>query len=158
MKLRDLPLVLTLLVAMTSHISAADPRVSVGQLRCTVEPLPAGSKALKRDVSCVFKPLAGATASFAGTIKRTSGPALMDANIVFVWTVFAPEAEFAPQSLAGRYLSSLTDGNSLSAAKVGSLIGRSTIPVELRAVTSAATAGNAERTIVIELDLQATRA
>ncbi len=140
-----------------------EPIANAGRLTCTVEALPEGIKSAERDVSCRFQPLTGAPASYSGEIKRTSGPALVDANLVLAWTVVAPTPDIAPKSLSGRYLSSLTAAKSPSAAKVGGLRRSSETPIELRALTVSRGGDRGgqpvdPQTIVLELELRAAKA
>ena len=139
--------------------AAAEPMTNAGRLTCTIEPIPAGATQPERDALCNFQPIAGVASNYKGTVKRIDGPPLVDANLVFVWTVLAPKEDLPPGSLSGRYLSSLSDDTAPSATKLGGLRRESkTVPIELRAVTSAGPAAGDDRSIVLELDLTAAKA
>lgn len=136
---------------------ALEPVANAGKLTCTVEPLPEQSKEVARDVSCRFQPLAGSPSSYTGRIKRIDGPTLSNQNLVFAWTVYAPETDVPPQSLNGTYLSGLSDQPAPSAMKLGSLRRNSKSPIELRALRVAGPDKNTPA-VVLELELRSTRA
>ncbi len=144
--------------SVTADGFATEQLKAVGRLSCVVEPRATGEPtAGKRDLSCRYKPIAGTASNYRGTVMRFSGPPLVDANLVLIWSVRAPKAEIAPDSLSGRYIASPGTTRGPSATKIGALKRDGVVPIELHAVTP--TAGSAqERTLVLELDLTSVRA
>jgi hypothetical protein len=151
---------ITLLAAgsVTVDAVATEQLKAVGRLSCVVEPRATGEpKAGRRDLSCRYEPIAGTASNYMGTVVRFSGPPLVDANLVLIWSVRAPRADIAPDSLSGRYIASPGTTRGPSATKIGALKRDGVVPIELQAVTP--TTGSAQqRTLVLELNLASVRA
>lgn len=138
-------------------VQAKAPAVNIGTLTCTVEPLPAGAKTRKHDLSCTFQPRNGPRASYTGSISIVVGARLLDANRVLVWTVLGPKGMKA-HDIAGRYLTSLSSKPVPSAKRAGSMFRQqSKTPIELRAQTLTKS-GSSNQKLAIELELRAAKA
>ena len=151
---------LALLLAATAagtHAAPAAPLVNIGKLICTIAPKQPKDNQAGHKVSCAFEPRNGAPASYTGRLRHASGPPLLDANRVLIWSVLAPKRDVPAGSIAGRYLSSLSEAPAPSARKLGSLYRQSAFPIELRAQTLTRAAGS-EPGLILELELETTKA
>ncbi len=145
------------LAGSTTSAAASEQLENVGKLTCTVDPKSQASAATERTMNCRYQPLAGPSSSYTGSINRLSGTPLVDAQLVIVWTVLTRRQGVPASALAGNYLSSLTGAPSPSALKIGTLRRKSVEPIELRTLTPTA-GGASQPTVVLELELRATRA
>jgi hypothetical protein len=145
------------LSAIGASANANKQLTAAGELSCIVEPATAEKVTGTRDLSCSYKPLTGAASSYTGEVVRMSGPRLTNANLVLIWAVRAPKSDVSPSSLSGRYLAAPEDGAPSAAVKLGSLRRNGVVPIELRALTPPV-AGDAERTLILELNLMSVKA
>lgn len=89
--------------ALGAPANAAESGVKVGVLTCNVDSGWGFVFGSSKDIRCNYKPDAGASAHYTGTINKYGVDIGFTEGGVLVWTVFAPTSDVGPDALEGDY-------------------------------------------------------
>lgn len=140
--------------APIANAQSNETRVNVGTLRCTLGPGSVTEVREPRDISCVFKPMAGVAGRFDGVLKKLGDPAPTADKLVLLWTVFADDQNIDAAALEGRYFGRIDRNENQPNRPLGALTGGVGSAIELHPLTRLPDDGSNATTIVLELDLK----
>ena len=144
-----------MLATAISGVNAANERIEIGLLRCTVAGGTSFIFGSSKDLGCVFERANGAAEAYVGNVSRFGIDVGTTSESQLVWTVLAPAKDFPPGALAGTYAGVSAEATAGVGLGANALVGGGEHSIALQPVSVQTQQGVSIAAGVAELNLTA---